>query len=250
MDYPGWAQSVLQALGAPVTAQNVSFLSAWHAAEESSATNNPLGTTAYSPIPATVGTGAINSAGVQNYSSPAAGTAATAAFLSMSNYKDILAALKSGNPDQYIAKTAIDQGTNNPSILDEIRTWGTHPFADHLSSALSAGSGGVSGFLNSAGGAVTGAVTSAAGDAAGAANSVARHIPGVAQAEGAADTLANLPGDIGQAVGQAESWLETELPVFGLYWLLTLTAVMLVGAGVWRASGKPAISPSMLAEAA
>ena len=134
--WPGWAQQVLSAIGAPQTAQNVGFLASWHAYEGSNASNNPLNVTAYAPIPVTVGTvinggGPAAHAGVQSYSSSAQGVGATAAFLRMPNYTSILAALKSGNPSAYIV--------NDPTVVGQIQKWGSGTFASHITQTLGSG---------------------------------------------------------------------------------------------------------------
>lgn len=86
-----WAEAILQALGAPVTAANVTSLTDWFAQEGGGGQNNPLNVTN-----AAGASGTINSAGVDNFPNPAAGVKATAARLENPFASSILAALKSG----------------------------------------------------------------------------------------------------------------------------------------------------------
>jgi hypothetical protein len=110
--WQGWEAAVLNAIGAPVTDANVAFLDAWNNAEQSGASYNPLNTTQ----PAS-GSWSYNSAGVQEYNSPAQGANAIAATLENGYYPNILTALRSGNPlDGNIA-----------SMEAELTTWGTGP---------------------------------------------------------------------------------------------------------------------------
>lgn len=87
-----WADAILAALGAPATAANVTSLTDWFALEGGGGQNNPLNTT----MSGAGSTGAINSAGVQGFATPAEGVAATVKTLDQPVFSSIKAALKSG----------------------------------------------------------------------------------------------------------------------------------------------------------
>lgn len=87
-----FANSLLQALGAPATSANVQSIEDWAAQEGGGGANNPLNTT----LQTSGSTGSINSVGVQNYASTADGVAATAQTLQGSAYSSIVSALQSG----------------------------------------------------------------------------------------------------------------------------------------------------------
>lgn len=123
--WPGWEAAALQAAHLPATGANVTFLANWHTYEGSTAANNPLNVTADKAKPVTVGTSAINKQGVQNYATRQQGAAATAAFLGMPNYTAIRAALASGDPYAYVAKSH----GNLQSVVDQLATWGSRSFA-------------------------------------------------------------------------------------------------------------------------
>jgi murein DD-endopeptidase MepM/ murein hydrolase activator NlpD len=107
MAVPGsanWQSQILGAPGinAPLTRQNFNALDAWQRAEGGTALNNPFnttqtmpGSTAYNNVPGT--------AGVQNYSTPGQGIAATIATLTNGRYGSILDALRQGNNAQAVA---------------------------------------------------------------------------------------------------------------------------------------------------
>ena len=231
--WPGWEKQVLAAIGAPQTAQNVSFLASWHAYEGSNASNNPLNVTAYAPIPVTVGTvinggGPAAHAGVQSYSSSAQGVGATAAFLQMPNYTSILAALKSGNPSAYIVK--------DPTVVGQIQKWGSGTFANHITQALGQGPGGLSGALNS----ITGTIGNAIGSGANAAGSVGvATIPVVGPILSAGTLLGDVAqlGNTGNVASGVMSWLGLEVPIAMLYAVLTIAALALMFLGLNRAAG-------------
>lgn len=88
----GWASDVLNALGMPVTSENVRFLNAWAQAEGTKAGYNPLATTQ-----GMAGATNFNKVGVKNYASYGDGIAATVKTLRNGNYGNILAALANGN---------------------------------------------------------------------------------------------------------------------------------------------------------
>jgi cell wall-associated NlpC family hydrolase len=90
-----FATSLLQAVGAPPTPQNVSSLVAWQAREggnwHNTAAYNPLNTTLDAP-----GSKAINGVGVKAYQNWNQGVQATANTLKNGDYTDVLGALHSG----------------------------------------------------------------------------------------------------------------------------------------------------------
>ncbi len=115
-----FARSVLSALNAPVTEQNLKILIGWQSAEggagpqfgvaNNTANYNPLNTT--QPEPGSV---SVNSVGVQSYKSWAQGLDATVVTLNNGHYGAILRMLSTGNASAEQAVTAI---TVPP-------TWGT-----------------------------------------------------------------------------------------------------------------------------
>lgn len=96
MTKTAFAISVLQALGAPVNATNVSSLLSWMNAEggnwNNTATYNPLNTAL--PMPGSKVMAGGNSAGVQAYTSWSQGVAATVRTLQDNAYSSIVGALK------------------------------------------------------------------------------------------------------------------------------------------------------------
>lgn len=92
---PSFAKSLLDAIGAPLTAANIKSIVDWEAMEggnwHNTAYYNPLNTTMNEP-----GASSMNSVGVKAYSSWQEGLQATVATLEGSGYSDIIAALKSG----------------------------------------------------------------------------------------------------------------------------------------------------------
>ena len=80
-----WMGGILSGLGAPNSANNQAKLNAWNACEgnlgghSGLGINNPFNITADSYQPATHGTGAVNSAGVQSFSTMTLGIAGTIA---------------------------------------------------------------------------------------------------------------------------------------------------------------------------
>lgn len=96
--FQGWETQTVAQLNAqgakiPLTANVVKFLDQWQAAEGAGGANNPLNTkqTGYPSSGTVAGTD-----GVQNYATPQAGAAATAATITQ--YPGVVTALQSGNP--------------------------------------------------------------------------------------------------------------------------------------------------------
>jgi peptidoglycan hydrolase CwlO-like protein len=98
-----WAQALLGYLGLPRTSQNLTAITAWELAEGgnwfNSARYNPLDTTMPEP-----GAIAMNSVGVQAYTSWAEGFTATVATLRNGLYGPILAALHKGDSALAVAE--------------------------------------------------------------------------------------------------------------------------------------------------
>lgn len=93
-----WRSDVLRGLGAPVTTQNLAFLSTWQRYEgghtNNDARHNYLNTTLNAPG----ATGSINSVGVKAFASHGDGINATVATLKNGRYGGIVAGLRSGDP--------------------------------------------------------------------------------------------------------------------------------------------------------
>jgi hypothetical protein len=102
-----WASAILKAVGAPATQANLSSMQAWFQHEGGGGQNNPLNTT----LSAAGATGSINSAGVKNYSSPAAGVQATVQTLR--GYPAIVTALQSGQ----------GLSSSSPGVAGELSEW-------------------------------------------------------------------------------------------------------------------------------
>lgn len=98
-----FADSLLSALGDPITPQNELAIAAWEAAEggnwHNNATANPLNTTQDEP-----GATSINSAGVKAYTSWSQGLDATVQTLNNGRYGGILSALSAGNSAQAVGQ--------------------------------------------------------------------------------------------------------------------------------------------------
>jgi hypothetical protein len=91
-----FAESLLNALGAPLTQPNIQAIVAWEAREggnwHNNARNNPLNTTMR-----VSGSTGINSVGVQSYPSWSAGLQATVKTLQLPAYAGIVTALRAGH---------------------------------------------------------------------------------------------------------------------------------------------------------
>jgi|SRR5215472_12015353 len=123
MAVPGtgnWQAQILQGVGAPQTRANFNALDAWQRAEGGTALNNPFNTTQTMP-----GSTAYNqvagTAGVQNYSTPGQGIAATINTLNNGRYGGIIDALRAGNNPQAVASAvgASPWGTSG-SLMSQI----------------------------------------------------------------------------------------------------------------------------------
>ena len=91
-----WAQTLLSAIGAPVSSENLRAITTWERAEgghwQNAARFNPLNTTQRMP-----GSVSMNSVGVQAYTSWSQGLQATVTTLRNGHYGGILAALANGS---------------------------------------------------------------------------------------------------------------------------------------------------------
>lgn len=124
----GYAQ-ILQGIGAPVTPLNLKFLANWHAAELSAASYNPFNTTRTMPGSGDLG-GPSGNGGhpVQIYQNEEQGIQATIQTLQQKQYKDLVAALKSGE------SFPVKNGQPIYRATAELVTspWGTHHLVDPL----------------------------------------------------------------------------------------------------------------------
>jgi hypothetical protein len=125
-----WADSILGAIGAPVSGSNVSTLTDWFAMEGGGGSNNPLNTT----LSAAGATGSINSSGVKNYGTPAQGIAATAQTLQ--GFPAIVAALKTGSGLV---------GIDNATVAAELKAWSGGGYSAIGGKAGAAPAGGAAG---------------------------------------------------------------------------------------------------------
>lgn len=109
---------VLAQIRAPESGVNIQNLQTWRRYEGGTALWNPLNDTDRRP-----GSTEYNSAGVQNYPNAAIGVSATAGTLQNGRYTAILVKLRDSAP------LAL---WNDPSVLEQINTWGTHGFAAYI----------------------------------------------------------------------------------------------------------------------
>lgn len=98
-----WITAVLLAIGAPRTKKNKKFMWGWWTAEggNNGPYNNIHPSAKYNwlcTMRKVIGSTTYNSHGVQNYPMWIIGVRATVKTLKMDRYKDVRAALKSGNP--------------------------------------------------------------------------------------------------------------------------------------------------------
>jgi len=110
-----WSIGLLDALGAPVTHENIRGLSAWIGAEAHNASaRNPLATTMGAP-----GATVVNDHGVRAYPSDLIGIDATVRTLRNGRYGDIVFALAAGDsaPRLVAAVAASPWGTGDNAVL-------------------------------------------------------------------------------------------------------------------------------------
>ena len=139
--FPNWERQLLRRLGAPVTKENLRFLSAWQRAEGGSARFNPLNTTQHA-----AGAGSYNSVGVRNYRNAQQGLSATLKTLLNGRYTGIVNGLKNGAPAGQLADelAASPWGTNGKLVHEILGTTPGRPPAHggggaRMESAIPAG---------------------------------------------------------------------------------------------------------------
>lgn len=107
-----WRIDVLRSIGAPVTSANMAFLAAWQQQEGGHTNNrarfNWLNTTQGKQFPT------INSVGVRSFPSYNVGIQQTVSTLQNGRYRNIVAALRTGNP--------IDK-TLAPAVAGDLQVW-------------------------------------------------------------------------------------------------------------------------------
>lgn len=116
-------QTLLTALQAPVTQENMKFLLAWRQAEGRGGTNNPFNTTYNLP-----GSTTMNSAGVRNYKSAQDGLIAT------------IKTLKNGRYDCIVNGLRKDLGADRIAQCESLKTWGTGDLVAKVVSGYNSGS--------------------------------------------------------------------------------------------------------------
>jgi hypothetical protein len=185
-----WSTELLNLLHAPLTPANYRFVNQWATREHGTVStlyaNNPFFTTAggggtVGPIKAGSFPTLPNTPGVARYPNLETGVYVNALHIA-SGYPAISAALRSGNPAAY---------ANSASFQADLKRWSGSGYSGLSGIAAAAGPVGptvnvgqvsqAAALASVPGGKGLGAL---AGDVGGAINSVARHIPGVAQAEG------------------------------------------------------------------
>ncbi len=194
-----WSTALLRLLKAPETPANYRFVNAWANREHGSqglndGSNNPFFTTAGGSAtvgPIKAGTadswnsfGPNNAYHVAKYKSLNAGVYANALHIQTS-FPSILAALRSGNPQAY---------ANNQGFQHELSSWSGSGYS---SIAASGGAAGPTGPTVNPSNLGKDIVSQFGGKGVGSAiNSVARHVPGVAQVEGAASATTDAAGAV------------------------------------------------------
>jgi len=94
----GWAQGLLQALGAPVTPGNLQFVYDWEVSEGGGGKYNPLNQGPVPGQPQLTTTGSQYGGGAADFASPAAGIQGAVAYLNMGNYAGVKNALMNNDP--------------------------------------------------------------------------------------------------------------------------------------------------------
>ena len=205
-----WSTAMLDLLKAPKTPANYAFLNSWSLREQPTSmlsdSHNPFMTTAGTAFtlgPFKAGTfPKWNNIGVAKYPNLETGVYVNALHIS-SEYPNIAAAVRSGNPTGYRGSI---KGPHGSSVQSELLAWSGSGYASVMGTGGAAGPTGptvdtsrFSGVLKgaafpSSSGGVGGAVSSVAS----AVNDAARHVPGVAQAEGVAGAAV----DVGTFLGK------------------------------------------------
>ena len=221
-----FADAVLRAIGAPVTAVNEKALVAWEAQAgghwNNSRQYNPLNTTQKEPG-ASYG-GAQGNIG--SYNSWQQGLDATVTTLTNGRYGSIVDALKRQDAQGF-------QKAVNSS------PWGTHgvDVTKDYSGYGSKKSGG--------GGGILGDITGGIGDAAGVIGDGLSHIPGVGAVEGAGKAVANTGEAVAKITGtlfSASFWVRVAFIVIGFTLLMVGVRALVEGGG--SGGGAPMTPPS------
>ena len=204
-----WQTELLNLLKAPQTPDNYRFLNQWATREHnggpamSDGSNNPFFTTAGgsgSAGPIKAGTFPTwNSVGVAKYPSLEVGVYANAAHIT-AGYPNILAALRSGNPASY---------ASNQGFQADLTRWSGGGYSSFASIPAAAGpvgptvdTGKLPNLVASALGMGSGWGSSSGGGVLGTINDGLRHIPGVAQVEGAVSGTVDAAQSVGGFLGK------------------------------------------------
>jgi hypothetical protein len=95
-----WAQQLLEALGAPLSQSNITFVYQWEESEGGGGVYNPLNQGVVPGNSSLTNSGNQYGGGAANYISWEAGIQGAVDYLHMSNYTGVYAALKAGNGQQ------------------------------------------------------------------------------------------------------------------------------------------------------
>lgn len=187
-----WSTALLRILKAPETPANYRFLNAWATREHnggpalSDGSNNPFFTTAGGS--STVGpikSGTFptwNSIGVAKYPNLGVGVYANAIHI-QAGYPSILAALRSGNPAAY---------ANNAGFQRDLTRWSGSGYSSVMNAGGTAAPVGPTVDTDK----LAKQVFDATKGGGGVVGDIARHIPGVAQVEGAASATSDAAGAV------------------------------------------------------
>lgn len=137
-----WATALVQALGGVSTPQIINLIIAWINSEGTKANWNPLAITKKAPGSTDFNTN--NGYPVQNFTSFSQGVALTAEFIQNGRYPNILAAIRSGNPDLALAhpQEFDTWGSGGAHVTSLYRTVSGDPNAGQGALLAAGGSGG------------------------------------------------------------------------------------------------------------
>lgn len=110
-------RSLLRAIGAPSTTNNMALLYAWRQTEGGSATYNPFNTTKKMPGSTLYAT---STHGVQNYATPRDGLAATVETLLLPKYAGVVASLKADKPASETAAAILSSPWGTGKLLRDV----------------------------------------------------------------------------------------------------------------------------------
>lgn len=190
-----WSSALLDLLKAPKTPANYAFVNSWSLREQPTATlpqsNNPFMTTAGTAFtlgPYKAGTfPKWNDLGVAKYPNLETGVFLNAYHIA-TQYPAIRDAIRSGNPASF---------ANHPDFQSEMRKWSGSGYSGVM------GTGGASAPMGpTVDPSRFAAVAKGAAFHDGGLNGALRHIPGVAQAEGAAGGVADAAGAVAGFIGK------------------------------------------------